>query len=66
MNFLDSMLGSTESDFQNSAFAERNWRWLFYMNIPIAGLAMLLVILFLTLKVPKEDLVSKFKRIDWL
>ncbi|KAH7336904.1 iron permease [Rhizoctonia solani] len=48
------------------AFAERNWRWLFYINIPIVGVAIVLVLLFLNLNTPKEPFNEKIRRIDWI
>ncbi|CAE6468598.1 unnamed protein product [Rhizoctonia solani] len=48
------------------AFAEKNWRWLFYINIPIVGLAMILVLLFLNLNTPKDSFSEKIRRIDWI
>ncbi|EGO00143.1 hypothetical protein SERLA73DRAFT_72881 [Serpula lacrymans var. lacrymans S7.3] len=42
------------------------WRWLFYLNIPIAGLAFLLVLLFLSLPTPVGTLKEKMARIDWI
>jgi len=32
------------------ALAETNWRWIFYMNIPICGMALLAILLFMRLK----------------
>lgn len=48
------------------AFSQRNWRWLFYMNLPLAAAALLLVWCFLHLKVPQDDLRSKMRRMDWI
>ncbi|KAG8971241.1 hypothetical protein FRC05_011340 [Tulasnella sp. 425] len=48
------------------AFSERNWRWLFYLNLPLTAIAMVLVWLFLHLKVPQDDLRSKMRRMDWI
>ncbi|CUA72529.1 hypothetical protein RSOLAG22IIIB_04926 [Rhizoctonia solani] len=48
------------------AFAERNWRWLFYINVPITGLAVVLVLLFLNLNTPKDSFSEKIRRIDWI
>ncbi|QRV92393.1 major facilitator superfamily transporter [Ceratobasidium sp. AG-Ba] len=48
------------------AFAESNWRWLFYMNLPVAGVAMALVLVFLRLSTPKEPFRQKIARIDWI
>ncbi|KAJ7629491.1 iron permease [Mycena polygramma] len=42
------------------------WRWLFYLNIPICGLAAILVILFLRLRTPPGTLREKFARVDYL
>ncbi|KAB5595945.1 Glycerol-3-phosphate dehydrogenase [Ceratobasidium theobromae] len=48
------------------AFAETNWRWLFYINLPISGVAMVLVLLFLRLHTPTESFSQKIRRIDWI
>jgi len=42
------------------------WRWLLYLNIPIAGVAALLVIIFLSLPKPPGSLYEKFMKIDWI
>ncbi|KAJ6515187.1 iron permease [Mycena vitilis] len=42
------------------------WRWVFYLNIPICGLAAILVILFLRLRTPPGTLREKFARVDYL
>ncbi len=36
------------------------------MNLPLAAIAITLVFFFLHLKVPKDDLRSKMKRMDWI
>ncbi|GAA5979108.1 hypothetical protein JCM5350_007068 [Sporobolomyces pararoseus] len=41
------------------------WRWFFYMNLPLCGIALTLVILFLNVKVPQTTLREKFDQIDW-
>ncbi|KAL4246490.1 MFS transporter superfamily protein [Abortiporus biennis] len=43
-----------------------NWRWLFYVNIPLTGFAGVLVLVFLKLKTPKQTLREKLARIDWI
>ncbi|KIO20590.1 hypothetical protein M407DRAFT_220214 [Tulasnella calospora MUT 4182] len=48
------------------AFSQSNWRWLFYMNLPLTAIAMVLVWFFLHLKMPKDDLRSKMRRMDWI
>ncbi|KAF8313800.1 MFS general substrate transporter [Clavulina sp. PMI_390] len=35
--------------------AAGKWRWLFYLNLPLSGLAALLVYLFLAMRIPKEN-----------
>ncbi|KAJ6456089.1 iron permease [Mycena sanguinolenta] len=40
------------------------WRWIFYLNIPICGLTMGLVFLFLNLPCPPGDFSTKIKKID--
>ncbi|KAI0833819.1 Mfs1.2 [Trametes gibbosa] len=42
------------------------WRWLFYLNLPICGLAMAMVTAFLKLPTPSGSLSSKLRRMDWL
>ncbi|KAJ7457994.1 major facilitator superfamily domain-containing protein [Mycena galericulata] len=42
------------------------WRWLFYLNIPICGAAALLVVLFLRLRTPAGTLREKLGRIDYI
>ncbi|KAG8901972.1 hypothetical protein FRC01_009698, partial [Tulasnella sp. 417] len=48
------------------AFSQSSWRWLFYMNLPLAAVALVLVWVFLRLKVPQDDLRSKMRRMDWI
>lgn len=42
------------------------WRWLFYMNLPICGVAFALVLLLLKLPTPPGNLRDKLKRMDWM
>jgi MFS family permease len=41
------------------------WRWLFYMNLPLTGLAMLLVLLFLKVKTPQTTMKEKLAQMDY-
>ncbi|KAI0791720.1 Mfs1.2 [Abortiporus biennis] len=43
-----------------------NWRWLFYMNLPITGFSAALVFFFLKLRTPRQSLREKMLRIDWV
>ncbi|KAI8330877.1 major facilitator superfamily domain-containing protein [Chlamydoabsidia padenii] len=42
------------------------WRWSFYINLPIGGVALILLILFLDLPTQKTTFVDKLKRIDYV
>ncbi|KAJ7758938.1 iron permease, partial [Mycena maculata] len=48
------------------ALASTNWRWLFYLNLPLSGIAFLLVSLFLRVKTPSGSMGEKLARVDWL
>ncbi|KAH8828833.1 major facilitator superfamily domain-containing protein [Flagelloscypha sp. PMI_526] len=49
------------------AFSERaSWRWLFYLNLPIAGIAMAFVLVFLRVKTPPGTIMSKLAIVDWI
>ncbi|KAF8584266.1 MFS general substrate transporter [Ramaria rubella] len=51
------------------AFAQHaSWRWLFYLNLPICGIALVLVAFFMRLPTPFGDLPlrAKLRRIDWI
>ncbi|KAG9044555.1 hypothetical protein FS837_007960 [Tulasnella sp. UAMH 9824] len=47
------------------AFSQSNWRWLFYMNLPLTAIAAILIWFCLTLKVPQDDLRTQMHRMDW-
>ncbi|KAJ6585313.1 MFS general substrate transporter [Mycena capillaripes] len=60
-------IGGGSGPVIGGSLAERGqWRWLFYLNIPICGLAAILVTIFLRLKTPIAPLREKLERIDWL
>lgn len=42
------------------------WRWLFYLNLPINGVAALFVLFFLRLRTPGGSVKDKFMRMDWM
>ncbi|KIP05339.1 hypothetical protein PHLGIDRAFT_25152 [Phlebiopsis gigantea 11061_1 CR5-6] len=46
--------------------AGANWRWLFYMNLPLSGIALVLVWFFLSVRTPDGSMREKFARIDFL
>ncbi|KAI1121765.1 MFS general substrate transporter [Nemania abortiva] len=48
-----------------AAIAEANWRWIFYLNIPICGVAFVAILLFLRMKTGKEGTFkSRLRRLD--
>ncbi|KAL0954049.1 hypothetical protein HGRIS_005201 [Hohenbuehelia grisea] len=42
------------------------WRWLFYLNIPVCGVAATFVVVFLRLRTPSGTLREKLNRMDWV
>ena len=47
-------------------FSRRDrWRWLFYLNIPITVLAIIMISCFMNMKTPKADVRSKVNNMDW-
>ncbi|KAI0712755.1 MFS general substrate transporter [Cerioporus squamosus] len=49
-----------------SLAAEGQWRWLFYLNLPICGVAGGLVLVFLRLPTPPGRYTDKIRRLDWV
>ncbi|GAA5917548.1 hypothetical protein JCM6882_001725 [Rhodosporidiobolus microsporus] len=42
------------------------WRWLFYLNLPLTGIALLLVLLFLKVKEPQTTMKEKLEQMDYV
>jgi len=42
------------------------WRWIFYLNLPIAGVGIVLVALFMRLKKPEGSFHEKIVKMDWI
>ncbi|CDH61531.1 tetracycline efflux protein [Lichtheimia corymbifera JMRC:FSU:9682] len=42
-----------------------SWRWNFYINLPIGGVAVVILVIFLHLPMEKQDLKTKLKRVDY-
>ncbi|KAJ6458426.1 iron permease [Mycena vitilis] len=42
------------------------WRWIFYLNLPICGLTLVLVFLFLNLRTPSGSFTTKMNKIDFV
>lgn len=44
-----------------------SWRWVFYINLPLSGVALVLMVLFLRVRYDKEtSMWAKLKRVDFL
>ncbi|KAK7039367.1 MFS domain-containing protein [Favolaschia claudopus] len=41
------------------------WRWLFYLNLPVGGIAIALVTFFLSVKRPEGSVREKLAKVDW-
>lgn len=58
-------LGSTLGPLVGGAIARRHWRWVFWVNLPIGGVAILLLFAFLKLKFKRTDpILVAIKRLD--
>ncbi|RDX44042.1 iron permease [Lentinus brumalis] len=42
------------------------WRWLFFLNLPLCGIAMVLTSVFLKVRAPKTSLKEKLRQMDWI
>ncbi|RDB27052.1 Efflux pump FUS6 [Hypsizygus marmoreus] len=42
------------------------WRWLFYLNLPLVGIAIVLTVMFLHLKSPRDHVWLKLRAMDWV
>ncbi|KAF8321090.1 MFS general substrate transporter [Clavulina sp. PMI_390] len=42
------------------------WRWLFYLNLPLSAVAAVLVFTFLRMKTPEGSATEKLRQIDWI
>ncbi|TFK46443.1 iron permease [Heliocybe sulcata] len=42
------------------------WRWLFWLNLPVCAVAVILQCIFYNVKTPKESVREKLRSIDWV
>ncbi|CAK5276094.1 unnamed protein product [Mycena citricolor] len=45
---------------------KKAWRWLFFLNLPLSGLAFILVMIFLRVKTPPGTVKEKLAKVDWI
>ncbi|KAF7118424.1 hypothetical protein CNMCM5793_007941 [Aspergillus hiratsukae] len=66
--FVVFAVGTSLGPFIGGAIVSNTtWRWVFYLNLPIGGVGLLLLILFLQVNYDRETSIStKLKRLDYL
>lgn len=66
--YIAITVGTGIGPFVGGAIVQHtSWRWIFLLNIPVGGLALLLVVVFLQVNYNKESTVkAKLKRIDYI
>lgn len=59
-------LGSSLGPFIGGAIAQHDWRWVFWINLPIAAVSLVLLVLFLHVNYDRQSSVaSRLRRIDY-
>ncbi|KAK6836521.1 hypothetical protein PG987_007016 [Apiospora arundinis] len=65
VGFVWALAGSS-GPLIGGAFTQFNWRWCFWINLPIGGLTFLLLVLFLDVHNPRTRIADGVKAIDWI
>ncbi|GKZ77478.1 hypothetical protein AnigIFM56816_010777 [Aspergillus niger] len=58
-------VGAVLGPVLGGALAQANWRWVFYLNLPLAGPVLLFMLFFLRLDAPQPSSSLSLLRIDW-
>ncbi|KAK8018088.1 Major Facilitator Superfamily protein [Apiospora marii] len=67
INSIMWCVGTAAGPLVGAAFAQYvSWRWIFWINLPIVGLAMIFVTFFLKLETLPGHIFEKLGRFDWL
>ncbi|EAW13285.1 MDR family MFS transporter [Aspergillus clavatus NRRL 1] len=65
MEFMWALAGGI-GPLLGGAFSQYvSWRWSYWVNLPVCGLAFVLLLLFLDVHNPKTKMIDGFKAIDW-
>ncbi|KAI9066150.1 MFS multidrug transporter [Trametes sanguinea] len=67
MIVLSWALAAALGPIVGGSLAQRaSWRWLFYINLPLGGIAFVLVAVFLRVRTPPGSFKEKLGRVDWI
>ena len=73
MMFSFSGVAAALGPVLGGVLAQANWRWIFYLNIPVCGLALVAILFFMKVQegakaqyLAPEGLMSKLKKLDVL
>ncbi|KAF1951800.1 MFS general substrate transporter [Byssothecium circinans] len=66
MAMSSSAVGAIIGPVVGGALATANWRWIFYLNLPIAGVTMVIMIIFLRFRHKETSWRQAMTRIDWI
>ncbi|RDX42369.1 iron permease [Lentinus brumalis] len=61
-----ALAGAVGPTVAGSLAQDASWRWLFYLNLPLAGISFVLVAIFLRVRTPEGSIRDKLARVDWI